>query len=187
MLGLLLCSWCYTCCTDPGTPTEAWQRQMASAAFSGASVPVCRRSGLYKPPRAHYDSVTCRLTLNMDHFCPWVLNTVGFYNRKFFILFLLYTCITIFLSAIAIASLFPSIIAWTNSDSVQNKWFPGPTNIIVCVAALVIDVLLLFLLLPFFGMHLQMVSLPFIGPRYRPTHSLRLGTHPRSTSGPHPS
>ena len=29
-----------------------------------------------------------------DHFCPWVINTVGFYNRKFFVLFLIYTLLS---------------------------------------------------------------------------------------------
>jgi len=27
---------------------------------------------MYKPPRSHFDSITQRLVLNMDHFCPWV-------------------------------------------------------------------------------------------------------------------
>ena len=51
----------------------------------------CRRSNLFRPLRSHYCSVTRRVVLNMDHFCPWVINTVGFYNRKFFVLFLMYT------------------------------------------------------------------------------------------------
>lgn len=29
----------------------------------------CRRSGMLKPPRAHFDGVTNQLVLNMDHYC----------------------------------------------------------------------------------------------------------------------
>ena len=71
-LGLTIWAWCFTCFVDPGVPPETWQRQMAARAAKGEPVQVCRRSGLYKPPRSHFDSVTQRLTLNMDHFCPWV-------------------------------------------------------------------------------------------------------------------
>ena len=86
LLGLMIVAWSFTCATDPGVPPERWQRQMAGEAAAGREVPrICAKSGLYKPPRSHYCSVTGRLTLNMDHFCPWVVNTVGFYNRKFWL------------------------------------------------------------------------------------------------------
>jgi palmitoyltransferase len=39
---------------------------------------TCRNTGMLKPPRAHYDHVTKRLVLNMDHYCPWMANTVGY-------------------------------------------------------------------------------------------------------------
>ena len=83
---VLMVSWSYTCCTDPGTAPQ-WQRRWRGRA-NGRDVTVCRRwrtSAAITP-----DSVTERPTLNMDHFCPWVVNTVGFYNRKFFLLFLIY-------------------------------------------------------------------------------------------------
>lgn len=52
----------------------------------------------YKPPRAHHDSVTGRCIVKFDHFCPWVNNSIGALNHKFFCLFLLYTSVTCCLS-----------------------------------------------------------------------------------------
>ena len=105
LLSLLVLAWAHTCFTDPGVPPERWQRRMAALAAGGQEdLKVCRRSGLYKPARSHFCSVTRRLTLNMDHFCPWVVNTVGFYNRKFFLLFLFYACVTIAYSVLCIAA-----------------------------------------------------------------------------------
>jgi len=43
-----------------------------------------------KPDRSHYCHITRRQVLRMDHFCPWVGNCIGFYNYKFFYLFLFY-------------------------------------------------------------------------------------------------
>merc|ERR1712010_312943 len=43
-----------------------------------------------KPDRAHYCRVMQRCVLKMDHFCPWLNNCIGFYNHKFFVLFVAY-------------------------------------------------------------------------------------------------
>jgi len=53
----------------------------------------CNRCKAFKPMRAHHDSVTGRCIVKLDHYCPWVNNAVGIFNHKFFLLFVLYTCI----------------------------------------------------------------------------------------------
>lgn len=50
----------------------------------------CDKSHQPKPPRAHYDHVTKKLVLNMDHYCPWMFNCVGFLNYRYFYNFLLF-------------------------------------------------------------------------------------------------
>mmetsp|Transcript_3278 Transcript_3278/g.6379 ORF Transcript_3278/g.6379 Transcript_3278/m.6379 type:complete len:557 (+) Transcript_3278:31-1701(+) len=50
----------------------------------------CTKSNQPKPPRSHYDHVTKCLVLNMDHYCPWVFNVVGYFNYRYFCNFLLY-------------------------------------------------------------------------------------------------
>jgi len=47
----------------------------------------CKKS---KPPRSHHCHICKSCVLRMDHHCPWVNNCVGFYNHKYFVLFLLY-------------------------------------------------------------------------------------------------
>uniref|UniRef100_A0A7S2FY83 Palmitoyltransferase n=1 Tax=Octactis speculum TaxID=3111310 RepID=A0A7S2FY83_9STRA len=48
----------------------------------------CKRTGLPKAPRAHFDHITKKLVLNMDHYCPWMFNVVGYLNYRYFVLFL---------------------------------------------------------------------------------------------------
>lgn len=158
-VGLMVLAWAYTCFTDPGVPPERWQRQMAALAQAGQEVKVCRKSGLYKPARAHYCSVTRRLTLNMDHFCPWVVNTVGFYNKKFFVLFLLYACAAVAYSLAAIASQAAALFGFAKElGDDDDRWLPGALNLVLLVGAMVLDVVLLLVLGPFLAFHLKMAA-----------------------------
>jgi palmitoyltransferase len=51
----------------------------------------CKRCNGWKPERAHHCSVLGRCVLKMDHYCIWVVNTVGLLNYKFFVQFMAYT------------------------------------------------------------------------------------------------
>ena len=113
-----------------------------------------------EPPRSHFDSVTQRLTLNMDHFCPWVVNTVGFYNRKFFMLFLIYANFTMLFAVVFLLAQAPVMFDWLQSeDGAVAHWFPGILNLVVYGGAIAIDaVLVLCVLGPFTTFHLRMAA-----------------------------
>ncbi|KAL7536382.1 hypothetical protein ACHAXR_007129 [Thalassiosira sp. AJA248-18] len=48
----------------------------------------CRYSSHPKPPRSHYDHVIKANVLNMDHYCPWMFNCIGYFNYRYFFNFL---------------------------------------------------------------------------------------------------
>lgn len=72
-------------------------------------VRFCRKCSHFKPPRSHHCSVCRRCVLKMDHHCVWVVNCVGAYNYKFFLLFILYTFLETTLCTFA---LLPHFIAF---------------------------------------------------------------------------
>lgn len=76
-VGLLLGSYMQCVFTDPGTIPPEWNRAIASDTLLSAQHRVCPRTKQHRPLRSHYCSITGRVVLNMDHFCPWVCTSIS--------------------------------------------------------------------------------------------------------------
>lgn len=71
--------------TAPGyPPTRAVLIEAAS---------ICKKCISPKPPRTHHCSVCDRCILAMDHHCPWLNNCVGYFNARYFFLYMVYMVI----------------------------------------------------------------------------------------------
>ncbi|XP_059152933.1 palmitoyltransferase ZDHHC16-like [Physella acuta] len=53
-------------------------------------VSICKKCIAPKPPRTHHCTICASCILKMDHHCPWLNNCVGFYNHRYFFLFVVY-------------------------------------------------------------------------------------------------
>jgi len=84
--------------TDPGTVSAEWEAD-ARAGLVEAS--ICMRSGQLVPPRGLYvRRYGGRVVLGFDHYCFWLGAPVGLYNRRHFILFILYTTVMAAIAAV---------------------------------------------------------------------------------------
>ncbi|XP_050314522.1 palmitoyltransferase ZDHHC16B isoform X2 [Anthonomus grandis grandis] len=81
------------CKVSPGYPPEG-------KIFTEA-VSICKKCIAPKPPRTHHCSVCNRCILKMDHHCPWINNCVGFYNHRYFYMYMIYTVVGVFFVILA--------------------------------------------------------------------------------------
>lgn len=51
---------------------------------------ICKKCISPKPPRTHHCSVCDRCVLGMDHHCPWLNNCVGYFNARYFYLYMVF-------------------------------------------------------------------------------------------------
>ena len=160
LLLLLLASYMQTVFTDPGTVPSEWHAAVARDPLLAAQHRLCSKSKLYRPLRSHYCSVTRRVVLNMDHFCPWVVNTVGFYNRKYFVQFLFYTFFTCGWVLLTSLHHLPLIAVLKGSPiilpSVRKLGWSG-RQVMLLILVQMIDLALVLMLSCFATFHLRMV------------------------------
>jgi len=105
----------------------------------------CRKCSALKPLRTHHCSICKQCVLKMDHHCPWVANCVGFYNYKFFCLFVLYA---------ALGCIIFIVGTWR---SVFGIFTAEGSSSVITLVAFVVSLIFAITLVMFGGFHISMV------------------------------
>ena len=140
--------------TDPGSipPTPEWEKDNVSKKQEGLR--FCSREKKYKPDRTHYCSAIGRNVLKMDHYCPWLANCVGYFNHKFFLLFIVYASISTCWTTVSVAHL----LAVSSAGLLTKANALSAAQVFFLTEGLCISSLISLILTPFTGFHLWLVA-----------------------------
>jgi len=113
----------------------------------------CLICHIFKPERCHHCSACNRCVLNMDHHCPWLNNCVGFYNRKFFLLLILYVIVCKVFIAIYFLPASVAILLNIVDKGVNIPFFPQVLTLI----AYALNCTVLTVMSFFYSFHVRLV------------------------------
>ena len=162
-----MCLWSYlaTVMTDPGGVPKDWSPPLRPGDVLDRPALGDRRDKLnrahrfchvcdrWKPDRAHHCGICGRCVLKLDHHCVWVVNCVGLYNYKFFLLFLFYGALYGWVSFFGLLhKVRRYTVPMLNADG------GNATDVATVFAALLIGLLFGIALTGFVLMHLRMVQ-----------------------------
>ena len=108
---MLVWSFIQAMTTDPGQVPVFWGFHLGDPENKRRR--YCLMCNIFKPERCHHCSSCNRCVLNMDHHCPWINNCIGFWNRKFFILLLIYVLIVTYFVVITMSYAWLESIQWS--------------------------------------------------------------------------
>lgn len=144
--------------TDPGQVPVFWGFHLGDNENKRRR--YCLMCNVFKPERCHHCSACNRCVLNMDHHCPWINNCVGFWNRKFFLLLLIYVLIITYLTAITMAWDFYEAIKWGinyksfSTTKIDKELFSK----IMIILSFIMDVTVAGLMTVFLKFHIMLAT-----------------------------
>lgn len=113
---------------------------------------------VFKPERWHHCSTCNRCVLNMDHHCPWVNNCIGFWNRKQFVLLLVYVLIACYMSApILTYDLYYRLPDEYRRFTRETKSYTGFVSLALILFGWVITSATSYLMTNFLKFHIQLI------------------------------
>jgi len=153
---MLVWSFFQSMTTDPGQVPVFWGFHLGDNENKRRR--YCLMCNVFKPERCHHCSACNRCVLNMDHHCPWINNCIGFWNRKYFILLLIYVLLITYVTAIIMAYDFYCAIVWGFNNKFFSSNDPKLTNNIMIMISFIFNCIVGVLMTAFLKFHIMLGS-----------------------------
>ncbi len=128
---MLVWSFFQSMTTDPGQVPVFWGFHLGDPENKRRR--YCLMCNVFKPERCHHCSACNRCVLNMDHHCPWINNCIGFWNRKYFMLLLVYVLLTTYYVLITLFYEFMTTIKWEIDTFYYSKSQNDKQKLVRCL------------------------------------------------------
>lgn len=149
---MLLWSFCQAMRTDAGEVPAFWGFSAGDQA-TDVKRRYCLMCNVFKPERCHHCSACNRCVLNMDHHCLWINNCVGFWNRKPFLLLLMYAQTITLLVEFTLSYDFYLALEWGFTQQFLDHGDDQLLRNLLVLVSFMLNSIICFLITAFFKFH----------------------------------